>query len=167
MARMEEEYEERLASLEEWAAVLQGAVDRHGAKLDTGALKLRKSIDTMGSLMATMSQGEETAVVAQLDPETIRRAGGGRTFLNPFTPLVSQLAKSFDLQELAGLAHDVDIDIEELDGSGKLDTCRKLVAHARRRNKLDILLRVAAKERPEVDWKELRVAPEDTPTGDL
>jgi hypothetical protein len=164
LAHMEAEYEDRLTAIEEWLGMLQATTDRHSRKLNTGALRLKTSIDTMESLMTKMGQqGEEAPVLARLDPETIKRAGAGRTFLNPFTPLVSQLAKSFDLQELAGLAHDVDIDIEELDGSGKLDTCRRLVAYAMRREKLDSLLEVAAKERPEVNWKELRVAPDESP----
>jgi uncharacterized coiled-coil protein SlyX len=159
MARMEREFSERITALEEWIASLQATVDRLSSKLDTGSLRLRKSIDTMGSLLETM-ESQRGEIVAQLDPETLERAGAGRTFLNPFTPLVSQLAKSFDLGELAGLAYDVGIDMEELDGSGLLDSCRRLVAYAKRRQKLDTLLELAAKERPNIDWLSFRIAPD-------
>jgi hypothetical protein len=79
-------------------------------------------------------------------------------FLDPYTPMVYRLAKSFDVEELTQLAYDIGINMEIVGGEGLLDKCRRLVEYAARRNKLLDLMAMAGSEehRPPVEqWSEL------------
>lgn len=152
---MEEEVEERLSVIEEWLTLLQTEADRFAGKLDTGTLGLRASLGSMDGMLADMAaQRRRMLSVDELEAGELRPEYVEPTFLSPYTPIAYKLRKAFNKDELALLAHEVGIDLEDLGGSGLLDICRRLVEYAVRRHDqglLDLLIQKAGEYRPPVE----------------
>ena len=60
--------------------------------------------------------------------------------MNPHTVLLEQIDRSFNLNELKTICHNLRVDFDNLEGEGKVGKARELVAYLERRGHLKILL---------------------------
>lgn len=69
--------------------------------------------------------------------------------------LVRLIGVRFDEAELRGLTYELNVDYEGLLGQGKAAKVQALVEYMERRNRMDDLMRIIRRERPEVAWPEM------------
>lgn len=74
--------------------------------------------------------------------------------LLPPGELIDAVANRFSIDEINALAHDVDLEPENLTGVRRIDRAHSLVATMHRQGRLPELMRVLRKERPYIEWPE-------------
>ena len=87
--------------------------------------------------------------------ETLERSAREQPGLDRSSALVALqflIARHFDLDELRQLCFEMDIDTSRLDGVGCAAKARELVKFCDRRGRLDDLLALVQKKRPEAPW---------------
>jgi hypothetical protein len=105
-----------------------------------------------------MSQREVLALVEQL---TVSADGAGEAVearpatLNSRTQLRQLLSKHFDEGELQTLCFDLGVDYDSLPGDGKGDKVRALIAYLERRGRVQELVALGKRLRPDVPWESL------------
>lgn len=74
------------------------------------------------------------------------------TSSNPLSTLRQLVLQYFNTSELQDICFQLDVDFEELEGSGKSNKARELITHMRRRNRLPDLVEVGKQLRPQLEW---------------
>ncbi len=69
--------------------------------------------------------------------------------------LLKMLNTYFDLNEIQNLCFEINVDYDNLGGNNKLDKCRELITYLQRRGRLDELIEVCLRERPNIPWDDL------------
>jgi hypothetical protein len=67
--------------------------------------------------------------------------------------LIEQINSSFDLRELSGLCLDLNVDIENLSGSKKIEKIIQLVEFHDRHRKIPDLIETIKNHRPKMKWE--------------
>jgi hypothetical protein len=105
-----------------------------------------------------MSQQDLLELVAKLTASTEGAPAGskpGTVTLGYRTELRQLLSKHFDKGELQTLCFDLRVDYDSLPGDGKADKERELIEHLERRSRLQQLVELGKRLRPDVPWESL------------
>lgn len=68
--------------------------------------------------------------------------------------LYQKMVRHFDISELQNLCFELNVDYENLNGLNKSDKCRELITYLQRRGRLDDLIEICLRQRPNVVWRE-------------
>ncbi|MCI0575509.1 MAG: aminoglycoside phosphotransferase family protein [Chloroflexi bacterium] len=98
--------------------------------------------------------GERTGDSDNVGNNQARQAAAQQSATKPYDRIIlrQMMASHFSLEEMRTLCYDLDIDFDDLPGSGKEGKIRELITYCERRGRVENLVDACREKRPHVNW---------------